>query len=137
MTEESKNPEVEKCADCDCENPTECTKEKPSQRTAEPAPEEKGTDEETPVKVGEEEKQEETKEPPKETIPPELDPELTDNPDKKRILAEIQELNVKYKGFAHKKQKLMKELNTVDEEILKCMGAYQALKKLLGETKDK
>ena len=50
---------------------------------------------------------------------------------RKAIQDEIVALNEQYKTLMQRKQALVKQFNTVDEELLKKMGAYQTLKKLL------
>ncbi len=47
------------------------------------------------------------------------------------IISEIHELDINYKGLSKRKQEIMNELRRVDEELLKKMGAYQILKKIL------
>jgi len=60
----------------------------------------------------------------KEPIPVELcrDPE--------KIIKEIDELNTHYRVLISQKYQIVIQLQKVEEAIQKCMGAYQALKKL-------
>lgn len=64
-------------------------------------------------------------------IPPELNPDLCNDPRRKKILMEIQALNTEYRELTKVKQQLIKKVQATDEEILKKIGAYQALKKVL------
>ncbi len=54
--------------------------------------------------------------------------ELCSDPEK--IMKEINELNNNYKMLIAKKYHIVGQLQKVEEGIQKCMGAYQALKKL-------
>ena len=65
------------------------------------------------------------------SLPPELDPNLCKDPRRKKILMEIQVLNTEYQELVKVKQGLVKQVKVTDEEILKKIGAYQALKKVL------
>ena len=47
------------------------------------------------------------------------------------IISEKHELNIKYKTLIGKKQQAGQEMQKIDEEILKTVGAFQALKVLL------
>ena len=47
------------------------------------------------------------------------------------IISEQHELNVQYKGLIQRKQQALAEMQKLDEEILKKIGAFQALKKVL------
>jgi len=50
--------------------------------------------------------------------------------DPERIIVEINELNNQYKMLVAQKYHIIGQLQKVEEGIQKCMGAYQALKKL-------
>lgn len=54
--------------------------------------------------------------------------ELCSDPEK--IIAEINELNNQYKMLIAQKYHVIGQLQKIEEGIQKCMGAYQALKKL-------
>ena len=54
--------------------------------------------------------------------------ELCSDPEK--IIKEINELNTNYKMLVAQKYHIIGQLQKVEEAIQKCMGAYQALKKL-------
>jgi len=51
--------------------------------------------------------------------------------ERQTIEKEIQDLNIQYKGLVQQKQQLGAQLRNVDEELLKKVGAFQALKALL------
>lgn len=49
------------------------------------------------------------------------------------IISEMHELNIQYKQLIQQKQQVGSQLQKLDEKILKKIGAFQALKKLLAK----
>ena len=85
------------------------------------------SDEQKPAEATQLETSTESKVSEEQKVPPEVI-ELCSDPEK--IIAEINELNKNYKLLMAQKYHIIGQLQKVEEGIQKCMGAYQALKKL-------
>ena len=52
---------------------------------------------------------------------------------REKVTTELNDLNNEYKSLVQKRQGLINELKGVEEELCKKIGAFQALRKLLGD----